>query len=338
MRRTRKTTRFALRCETLESRQLLSLGQTGFAAGMLATPAVSSAQVSIPAIVSTFNSPSYANVEIVIGTFGGLNQIQISSQTGGGPLFSPTPSSSSGSGFSLGTLNGTSSNGSSSTGLTSNSETTSSSAITPLNPSATSGTNTTASQVYVVPAPLAPLAVHLGSSTAPATAQTNSTLISNLDEMPQMSHFGQADDFSGRRLFQENVAFKSQSSSFIDHIEPYHEIVPVAVPVSPPLPEDAPVAPRVPAISDPNIDAALDLTDGRILTRSRDGDAAGAADETVSQTNTSWSLSAIFGAAAIASGGYHLAMREADRFRGRWIPRWSGAERPTKRKRASASR
>ena len=34
MRRTRRTTRFALQCEPLETRQLLSVGQAGFAAGM----------------------------------------------------------------------------------------------------------------------------------------------------------------------------------------------------------------------------------------------------------------------------------------------------------------
>ena len=91
----------------------------------------------------------------------------------------------------------------------------------------------------------------------------------------------------------------------------------------------------LPPISDPNVDAALDLTDARVLTRSRDGDGS-QPDDQFSSTNTSWSFSAIFGAAAVATGGYHLAMREADRFRGRWIPRWVGAERPTKRKGGNA--
>ena len=45
-----------------------------------------------------------------------------------------------------------------------------------------------------------------------------------------------------------------------------------------------------------------------VLTRSRDGDARSQDDDQMSETNTSWSLSAIFGAAAVATGGYHLAI------------------------------
>jgi hypothetical protein len=342
MRRARKTTRFALHCEHLESRQLLSLGQTGLAAGLLANPSVGGSQLAIPATVSNFTQSNYV-LEINYGTFGGLNQIQIVI-LGSAPLFSPTPtSSSSGAGSSLGTTGGSSGgSGNSQTGLSFATGTTSTSAITPLNPSVTSSTNTPSAPVYVVPPPLAPLAVHLGSSTAPATAQSNSTLISNLDELPQVTHFGQTDSFESRRLFLQKLALEPQSASFIDYVEPYRTVAPVAVPDAQPAGEQAPApdaakVPLLPPISDPNIDAALDLTDGRVLTRTHDGDASQPDDE-LSHTNTSWSFSALFGVAAIATGGYHLVMRESDRLRGRWIPRWQGAERPTKRKAGSPSR
>jgi hypothetical protein len=93
----------------------------------------------------------------------------------------------------------------------------------------------------------------------------------------------------------------------------------------------------LPAISDPDVDAALDLTDARLLTRSRDGEAA-QPDARLNETTASCSLSALFGIATVATGGYHLVLRQADRFQGRWVPRWVGAERPTKRKSGTPSR
>ncbi len=130
----------------------------------------------------------------------------------------------------------------------------------------------------------------------------------------------------------------------VDDIEPFGPLTPIEGPAAQPAPRNvqppAPDAVRVhplPPMSDPNVDAALDLTDARVLTRSHDGDGS-RPDDRFSSTNTSWSFSAIFGAAAVATGGYHLAMRESDRLRGRSIPRWQGAERPTKRKGGTPSR
>jgi hypothetical protein len=81
------------------------------------------------------------------------------------------------------------------------------------------------------------------------------------------------------------------------------------------------------------VDAALELADGRILARSYDGHAVQANnDDGFPVTDTSWSLSALFGAAALTTAGYNLALRGSDVTRARSIPRWSGAERPTKGK------
>ena len=159
-----------------------------------------------------------------------------------------------------------------------------------------------------------------------------------------MTRFGQSDMFNGQRVFTEKLDITAGSSSLIDFVEPFGPVPPVEAPQAQPAPQgeqapapdDAQIRP-LPPISDPDVDAALDMTDGRILTRSRDAGSS-EADDQLSSTNTSWSFSAIFGAAAVASAGYHLAIREADRFRGRWIPRWVGAERPTKRKTGSPSR
>jgi hypothetical protein len=352
-RRSRRITRFALHCEPLESRQLLSVGQSGFAAGAIPNPAISAPQISVPAQVYSPASASVSVIDINYGSLSGVFQLQVI-VFNSGPVFSPTSAPSFGGGGSgLGTLIGTTSNSNS---LSSNSTTGSllttsltpnPLSITPLNPSVTSSTNTAGGPpVFLVPPPLAPLAVHLGASTAPATTISNSTLISNLDELPpSMTHFGQSDVFNWRRVFSmERFDVEPASSSLIDDIEPFRPIAPVEAPQAPPAPqgEQAPAPDDVkvrplPPISDPNVDAALDLTDARVLTRSRDGDGS-QPDDHFSNTNTSWSFSAIFGAAVVASGGYHLAIREADRFRGRWIPRWVGAERPTKPKRSTPPR
>lgn len=83
----------------------------------------------------------------------------------------------------------------------------------------------------------------------------------------------------------------------------------------------------LPPISDAVVDAALDLTDVRVLTRSRDGNASRPDDQPV-DTDSSRSFSVVFGAAVVAAGGYHLVLRKQDRSQGRSIPRWQGAERP----------
>ena len=348
-RRCRRTTRFALRCESLESRQLLSVGQSGFAAtAVLGTAATTP---PIPVAAQVYN-PASVNVEVFnveFGSLSGVIQMQIV-VFGNGAIFSPTPAPSSpGSGSGLGTLTGTSGNSNSGSGTTGSLFPTSSPSnpsITPLNPSVTSSTNTPGGPpVALVPLQIVALPVHLSPSAAPATNQSNSTLISNLDEQPPaINHFGQSDVFNGERVFMEEIDVKPRSSSLIDDIEPFRPIAPDEVPVGQPVPkgdqapapDDAKVRP-LPPLSDPNVDAALDMTDARVLTRSRDADAS-QSDDQFSSANTSWSFSAVFGAATIAAGGYHLALREADRFRGRWIPRWAGAERPTKRKATTPSR
>jgi hypothetical protein len=358
-RRTRRTTRFALNCEPLESRQLLSVGQSGFAAGA----AMPAAQLAVPAQVFNAAPRSAPVVEIEFGSIAGVNQLQviifgvngISSQTvGGGSVFSPTPTAPfGGSGLGMGSESGIAGINSGISGINNSGIGNNATGvilpttllITPLNPNVTSSMNTPGGPpVILVVVPLTTFVVHLGASSAPATAQTNSTLLSNIDEMPPMTRFGQSDVFNGERVFMETLDITPRGSSLIDFVEPFRPVPPIEAPQVQPEPqgEQAPVPDAgkirpLPPISDPNVDAALDLTDARVLTRSRDADSS-EADDQLSTANTSWSFSAIFGAAAVASGGYHLAIREADRFRGRWIPRWAGSERPTKRKTGSPAR
>ena len=168
-----------MNCESLETRQLLSIGQPGFAAGVLANPAISAAMFSVPATVSNFTAPSIININIEFGTFGGLNQIQIVVSESG-PIFRHARHVARRRRPVAGIVStGKTGIGNNVTGSIFPSDPISGSSITPLNPSVTSSTNTPGGPpVALVPPPLAPLAVHLGSSTTPATTQSNSTMIS----------------------------------------------------------------------------------------------------------------------------------------------------------------
>ena len=355
VRRTRRTTRFALACEALESRQLLSAGNTGLVAAAMPALTAAQAQFAAPPSFSSFGTNAFSSGQF--GTFSAANQSPIIVVVFGtisftfnvGSIAAPTGLGSSGSG--IGALPSNSGNGASNASgnaPTSGALSTSGPSITPLNPNVTSSTNTPGGPpVLLVPPPLPPLVVHLTASTAPATNQSNSTLISIADEQPPTNtHFGQGDDPEIRGVVTQKVQAKSTSNSLLDFVEPYRAVVPAPAQQADPAqpgagekdPAPAPINVRpLPAISDPNIDDALHFTDARILTRSRDH-AASRSDDHVDQGNTHWSLSALFGIAAVATGGYHLVLRETDRFRGRSIPRWAGAERPTKRKSRVPSR
>ena len=77
MRRTRRTTRFALHCEPLESRQLLSVGQSGFAASAVLNAAITAAQIPVPAQVSNPPQASFSVIDVEFGSLSGVIQLQI---------------------------------------------------------------------------------------------------------------------------------------------------------------------------------------------------------------------------------------------------------------------
>jgi hypothetical protein len=75
--RARRTARFAPYCEYLESRQLLSIGQAGPAAGVLASPWMPRAQVASAPAASSVGVSSDSNSAARFGTAGGLNDGQV---------------------------------------------------------------------------------------------------------------------------------------------------------------------------------------------------------------------------------------------------------------------
>jgi hypothetical protein len=308
-----------------------------------------------------FNTGGFSGIDLEIGALSSVSQVQIvflggaafsqsfgggtfAQPFGGGPVFSSSTSSLGGAGSALGTLSGITDSSPSSSIFPSTSTSTSSPSITPLNPNLTTtvnASNRTVTPVFVIPPPMQPFVIHLAPSAAPALTQSNSSLLSAVDEQPtSITHFGQGVEFLPRHLIEEKLEVESRGTSLIDFVEPFQPVaLPEAAPAEP-APAPAPAAPKaqpMAPLNDPAIDAALDLTDARIFTRSSDG-AESKVDERLNDARTSFSLSALFGAVTVATGGFHLALREADRFRGRWVPRWVGAERPTKRKSGSASR
>jgi hypothetical protein len=82
--------------------------------------------------------------------------------------------------------------------------------------------------------------------------------------------------------------------------------------------------------------ATLTIKPGRLTVRIPDLDKS-AVDRQSNEDDSSQALSVIFGTALFASAGHHFALRQRDRSQGRAIPRWFGAERPNRLKRATGS-
>ena len=392
--RAHRTARFTPRCDHLESRQLLSIGQTGPAAGVLASRSVPVAQVAAPPAASRVGVSSDSSSAAKSGTPGGLNDGPVGSLLN---EFVEVVGTATPSAAILATLeaNPTSDEIEVNLALTN-------SLVTVLNPVETSvAAAITDTQVdadaFLVPSttealdgslgvPTAPASQVgflfsdlLGAGTAPNVTTTNARgiVISNTSAPgSSVTNLGRNHVSSRGQSLQREVRIHPQRSSSDD--EPTEPAAPGEAPQAQPAPpggqapapkgepqpappggqapapksEPQPAPPRegAPAPepakarplspgSDSDIDAALDLIDLRDLTRSRDGDAPHP-DGALSRIDTSRSLSVFFGVAMVASGGYHSAMRTADRARsqGHLLARRSGAERPTLPKTAAPAR
>ena len=394
--RARRTVRFALCCEHLESRQLLSIGQTGPAAGVLASRSVPAAQFASPPAASSVGVSSDSSSAAKFGTPGGLNDAQVGFllnefQVVDTETQSPTI---------LATLAASPTSDEIEVNLALTNL-----LVTVLNPVDTSvAAAITDTQVdadaFLVPSTTVLLEGLLGEPTAPAsqvgflfsdllgagttpnvtTTNAHSTVISNTSAPgSSVTNPGPNHISSLGQSIPWEVSIYPQSSSSDDQPmdpaapaearqaqpatpggqapAPKSETQPATpggqapAPKSEPQPatpggqapapksEPQPATPRegdparepakarpLSPISDSDIDAAL-LGD---FTRSRDGDAAHP-DDALSRIDTSQSLSVFFGVAMVAAGGYHSAMRTANRSRsqGHLLPRRSGAERPT---------
>ncbi|HKI18369.1 MAG TPA: hypothetical protein VKA15_10835 [Isosphaeraceae bacterium] len=165
-------------------------------------------------------------------------------------------------------------------------------------------------------------------------------MVASQDTPTSLTHFGHSPDTQWRKAFFNPIEVKAQDTWFIDFVEPFRPAAPAAAPAGEPARHGdeapAPGAARIrplPALSEPDVDALLDLTDRGLMSKSPDNSSSRANART-DGADYSWNLSTVFGAAVVATGGCHLAMRESDRFNRRGVPRWVGADRPTKAKTA----
>jgi hypothetical protein len=87
-----------------------------------------------------------------------------------------------------------------------------------------------------------------------------------------------------------------------------------------------------------HLQSVIRLVDSRVAPDSPAADPDSQSDGEQSITDPCMSLSVVFGVAAMATSGYRVAMRDAHRVSRRVVPRWSGSELPTRRKRPITGR
>ena len=217
-------------------------------------------------------------------------------------------------------------------GSSTSSSTTSGTEITALNPTTLSTSRTpTVVQVILVPVPLPPIAFHLGSSGSPVLAQiVNSPLAASEEQPPSTNIFGQARETELQKPFELPSGHRSDLPWMIDAVEPFQPLDPADAPKAKPDLGPAAVGGWQSQFLSPfAVDSAIEASNGGLfplasldlLTRAR---------RRLGETKT-WELSTVFGAAVVALGGFHLAMRESTRFKTRWLPSRALSNFPTGR-------
>jgi hypothetical protein len=223
-----------------------------------------------------------------------------------------------------------STSGNGSTGATSSSVG-STDSITPLTQAVLAGSSTrTLSAVSVVPPATF---VNLGLSTAPVT--TPPILAANQAAPTTLANFGRSATVElGVRGSEQSVGGPSQGSVPIDVIVPFQP----AAPEVEGQPAPSTIAARselLPAFAAPDFETLVDLSIADLYAEAPISSLRSA--DQPEETRPSWGLSTAFGAAIVAAGGYHFALRPSDRFRERLIPGRTGADRSGQRRFGSAT-
>jgi hypothetical protein len=215
-------------------------------------------------------------------------------------------------------------------GSSSSSSTTSGLEITVLTTNSNSGTQTVV-QVIIVPVALPPIAFHLGSSGSPVLAQiVNSPLAVSEEQPPSTNIFGQARETELQKPFELPSGHRSDLPWMIDVVEPFQPLDPADAPKAKPDLGPTPVGGwNSPFLSPFAVDSAIEASNGGLFPLAS-LDLLTRAKRRLGETKT-WEFSTVFGAAAVAVGGFHLAMRESERFKTRWLPSRAGSRFPTGR-------
>jgi hypothetical protein len=217
-------------------------------------------------------------------------------------------------------------------GSSSSPSTTSGTEITALNPTTTSSSRApTLAPVILVPAPLKPIVFNLGSSGSPVLAQiVNSPLAAQEEQPPSTNIFGQDRATELQKPFELPSGHRSDLPWMIDVVEPFQPLDPADAPKAKPDLGPAPVGGwNSPFLSPFAVDSAIEASNGGLFPLAS-LDLLTRAKRRLGETKT-WEFSTVFGAAAVALGGFHLAMRESERFKTRWLPNRAGSRLPTGR-------
>jgi hypothetical protein len=214
-------------------------------------------------------------------------------------------------------------------GSSSSSSTTSGISITALNPTTNSTSNTpTVVPVILVPVPLPPINLHLGSSGSPVIAQlVNSALAAQEEQPPSPTHVGQALETELQRPLELPTSHRLDLPWMMDVVEPFQPLDPADAPK-----DKSTLGPgavggwQTQSLSPFAVDPVIEASNGGLFPLAS-LDLIARAKNRLGRTKT-WELSTVFGAAAVAAGGFHLAMRESQRFKTRWLPSRTGSKYP----------
>ena len=203
-------------------------------------------------------------------------------------------------------------------GSTSSTGSGSSTAIAPLTPVVLAGSNNRAPIiVIIVPQPLV---ARLGPSSAPVTTQSILSVVANEEQPTISTHFGQPEtDQPDESELVQPIARPTRGPASLDVIEPFQPVAPeVPQEGQPAAPPNAARSRALPVLFGPALPTVLDLSVADLFSESPATSTPWA--DRPEEIRPSCGFSTIFGAAALAAGGYHLVLRPSDRFRGRWIP------------------
>ncbi len=193
--------------------------------------------------------------------------------------------------------------------------------ITVLIPTTTSGSTTpTLVTVFIVPPPTPPVVLHLGSSGSPVLAQMIHSAIEQQAEQPtSLTHFGQELETELQRLFKPQLGPKTDTPPLIDVVVPFQPLDPADAPKGSPAVDPAAVGGWPSRFLSPYaVDTAIESSNGGLVPLAS-LDLLARAKRRLGEAKA-WDFSTVFGAAVVAAGGYHLAMRESARFKTKWLP------------------
>ncbi len=199
--------------------------------------------------------------------------------------------------------------------------------ITPLNPSVLASAST---QVPIIGTAIPPApSANSGQAVAPVTTQATLAVVAHEQRPVTPSDQGPnaAIELDVRGL-EVQVAVPSNDALPIDVAEPLQPAAP-EVEGQPALPPSAAPPRSLPASAASDFETLVDLSVADLFPEALESSSP--SGDQPEEIRSSWDLSTVFGAAIVAAGGYHLAVRRPYRFPGRGIQARTEGDRSARR-------